>query len=110
MPDRENVMWMVRPIDGYKLYDQIEARYRQSSGEEHRIERELLDAICDSPTIDAIPVVRCRDCVHYNTTGYGAGLGWCEGAVVSTGVWDNFYCADGERKWHKWQRWQKEDK
>lgn len=47
---------MARMIDADRLYDQIEARYRQSSGEEHRIERSLLDAICDSPTIDAIPV------------------------------------------------------
>ena len=38
------------------LYDCVEARYRLSSGEEHRAERALLDAICDSPTIDAIPV------------------------------------------------------
>lgn len=47
---------MVRIIDADLLYDQVEARYRQSSGEEHRTEKLLLDAICDSPTIDAIPV------------------------------------------------------
>ena len=46
----------MRAIDADRLYDQVEARYRQSSGEEHRAERSLLDAICDSPTIDAIPV------------------------------------------------------
>jgi hypothetical protein len=46
----------MRAIDADKLYDQVEARYRQSSGEEHRAEMALLDAICDSPTIDAIPV------------------------------------------------------
>lgn len=38
------------------LYDCAEARYRLSSGEEHKAERALLDAICDSPTIDAIPM------------------------------------------------------
>ena len=38
------------------LYDCVEARYRISSGEEHKAERALLDAICDSPTIDAIPM------------------------------------------------------
>ena len=47
---------MARLIDADRLYDKVEARYRQSSGEEHRTERSLLDAICDSPTIDAIPV------------------------------------------------------
>ena len=50
------------------------------------------------PAVDAVPVVRCRDCVYYNTTGCGAGFGWCEDAVVNTGVWDDFYCADGERR------------
>ena len=46
----------MRLIDADLLYDRVEARYRQSSGEEHRTERALLDAICDSPTIDAITV------------------------------------------------------
>ena len=47
---------MARLIDGDRLYDCVETRYRQSSGEEHKAERELLDVICDMPTIDAIPV------------------------------------------------------
>ena len=38
------------------LYDCVEARYRLSSGEEHKAERALLDAICEMPTIPAIPV------------------------------------------------------
>ena len=49
-------MMMGRLIDGDRLYDCVEARYRQSSGEEHKAERGLLDAICDMPTIAAIPV------------------------------------------------------
>ena len=39
-----------------RLYDCVEARYRQSSGDEHKCERALLDAICEMPTVDAIPV------------------------------------------------------
>jgi hypothetical protein len=46
----------VRLGDLDALYDRVEARYRLSSGEEHKAERALLDAICDSPTIDAIPM------------------------------------------------------
>lgn len=49
-------------------------------------------------TSDCVPVVRCKDCKHYNTTGCGAGFGWCEDTVVNTGIWDDFYCADGERR------------
>ena len=28
--------------------------------------------IDNAPTIDAVSVVRCKDCKHYNTTGYPA--------------------------------------
>ena len=51
-----------------------------------------------SPTIEAVPVVRCKDCVHFNTIGCGEGFGWCEGTIVNTGVTDTFFCAEGERK------------
>ena len=40
------------------------------------------------PTIDAVPVVRCKDCKHrFNDS-------WCEYADDD----DNFYCARGERE------------
>ena len=39
------------------------------------------------PTIDAVPVVRCKDCKHRFKDA------WCE--YVDD---DNFYCARGERK------------
>ena len=45
------------------------------------------NAIDFAPTIDAVPVVRCKDCKHrFNDS-------WCE--YVDD---DNFYCARGERK------------
>lgn len=47
---------------------------------------------------DCVPVVRCKDCKYYNTTGCGAGFGWCEDTVVNTGVFDNFYCKNGKRR------------
>ena len=61
----------MRAIDADLLYDRVEARYRQSSGEEHRTEKSLLDAICISPTIDAIPVAWLCDYSgnHYDATG-----------------------------------------
>ena len=40
------------------------------------------------PTIDAVPVVRCKDCKHRFKDS------WCEYADYD----DNFYCARGERK------------
>ena len=55
-------------------------------------------AIKSVPAVNAIPVVRCKDCVHFNTIGCGEGFGWCEGTIVNTGVTDTFFCAEGERK------------
>ncbi len=56
---------------------------------------ELLGCIEDCPTIDAVPVVRCKDCKHYNTIGCSKGFGWCEN--IDRGTSDNFYCANGNQ-------------
>ena len=40
------------------------------------------------PTIDTVPVVRCKDCKHRFEDS------WCEYVDDN----DNFYCARGERK------------
>jgi len=42
--------------------------------------------IADAPTIDAVPVVRCKDCLVKQICRYKAGL--C----------DNGFCSQGERK------------
>ena len=44
---------------------------------------------------DAVPVVRCKECEYYNTTGCSKGFGWCERA--DRGVSDDFYCANGAK-------------
>ena len=53
---------------------------------------EILDEL---PTIDAVPVVRCKECEYYNTTGCSKGFGWCES--MDRGVSDDFYCANGKQ-------------
>jgi len=59
-------------------------------------EREIvLQAIEESPTIDAVPVVRCKECENYNTTCCSKGFGWCES--MDRGVSDDFYCANGTK-------------
>lgn len=42
-----------------------------------------------TPTVDAVQVVRCKDCKHYMTIHCT-----CDGCCIS----DDWYCADGERK------------
>ena len=50
------------------------------------------DAACrvidNVPTVDAVEVVRCKDCKHRYSDS------WCEYVDDD----DNFYCARGERK------------
>lgn len=51
-----------------------------------------------TPTVDAAPVVRCRNCKHYNTNGCADGFGWCEHSGNGHGSTDNWFCADSERR------------
>ena len=48
-----------------------------------------------APTIDAVPVVRCKDCIDYEPE-LGTNLGWCP--VCSFVRWDDDFCSYGERK------------
>ena len=63
-----------------------------AAGALHAVE-ELLDLM---PGIDAVEVVRCKDCIHTEKTEYEiwcTGRGWPKGLVVNEG-----YCNMGERK------------
>lgn len=48
----------------------------------------------DVPTIDAVPVVRCRECGAFRPLQDGGGLCWNTGFYVP----EDGYCHDGERK------------
>lgn len=48
--------------------------------------------IADTPTVDAVPVVRCRDCRSYNKPK----TGWCEAHLDCEHPDD--YCSYGKRK------------
>ena len=52
-------------------------------------------AIENAPAIDAVEVVRCKDCVSYEPEP-GTDLGWCP--VCSFVRWDDDFCSYGERK------------
>ena len=59
----------------------------------------LIDGIVSLPTVDAVPVVRCKDCMHYGVTDNRIPeeqIWWCY-------FWDDVrspdaYCSDGERE------------
>lgn len=51
------------------------------------------DPVClveDAPTIDAVEVVRCGECIHANTVGF------CTKNELF--IDDDWFCADGERR------------
>lgn len=56
----------------------------------------ILDLVDSIPTVDAVPVVRCKDCEYsYDEISY---LCCSHGVCVDCEVPPNFYCAYGKRR------------
>ena len=53
--------------------------------------------ISEAPTIDAVPVVRCREC-KYRFKNNGHGKSGCP--IIDANIWmdDDDFCSYGERK------------
>ena len=83
--------WVLEHIKPYELSDED---WSVTGGTAIRL---IYNAIDQAPTIDAIPVVRCRECKQGEIDNQDfpdqyychAGCGWNNG---------DFYCAYGERK------------
>ena len=56
------------------------------------------------PTVDAVPVVRCRDCKHWKPSGSKAGNSFSDMEYIGGCEFTNYYrtesdfCSYGERK------------
>lgn len=50
------------------------------------------------PTVDAVPVVRCRDCKHCYAEGFVYVRNVCVKHYDFGNVDDDWFCADGERR------------
>lgn len=75
-----------------------DALLKNAIKDEYSVEHVLVSAIRDAPTIDAEPLVRCKDCQHWGT-GHGGEtdkIKVCEFANYMVGK--NGYCVYGERK------------
>ena len=59
-----------------------------------RFKRIASGIIENRPTVDAIPVVRCRECGAFRPLQDGGGLCWNTGYYVP----EEGFCHDGERK------------
>ena len=67
------------------------------------VHRKIQQLIADTPTIDAVPVVRCRECEYYDENGDCISLDLRIGIHSDTINYDfchdpDFYCAYGRRK------------
>ena len=49
-----------------------------------------------SPTINAVPVVRCQECVHNHPEFVGNETQWCE--LCRTTINPDDFCSRGQRK------------
>ena len=74
----------MRLIDADALHKYVEDKFKDNVPYEWAW---VLTAVDSAPTIDAVPVVRCRDCVYRYSSEY------CECRP------ENGFCSDGERKW-----------
>ena len=53
------------------------------------------DIIAAIPTVDAVPVVRCRECEHYNPESYDIS---CDNPKGIMGPSEDDFCSYGKRK------------
>ena len=51
----------------------------------------IVDMVDEQPTIDAVPVVRCKDCIYYRE-------GLCDRLKYSYVTNADSFCSEGERK------------
>jgi hypothetical protein len=60
------------------------------------VELACLCLIAEAPTVEAVEVVRCKDCKHMEKTTYG--LRWCNVWEAINGMGDDGFCNYGERR------------
>lgn len=53
----------------------------------------VFSMINEAPTVDAVPVIRCKDCKYWGADGYRYGCKYATGVMF-----ENDYCSRAERK------------
>lgn len=95
----------MRPIDADALKQMIDFRmwdvdddYPHDEASNRISEDHAVKKIIDEmPTVDAVPVIRCRDCKHwYEKYRHGVDMSACKRAIGYFGA--NDYCSRAERK------------
>ena len=63
--------------------------------------KEIYQAIDDAPTVDAVPMIRCRDCKYCRTYYHGDNMPFsyaCDRMYLTSGLSIDDYCSRAERK------------
>ena len=55
-------------------------------------------ALANAPTVDAVEVIRCKDCKHWNVHPINGKLTLGKCVKFSRGMADDWFCCFGERK------------
>lgn len=89
---------MARLIDADKLIDFIDIGHLRHSGELCYSETEVANLLLHAPTVDAGPVVRCRDCKHWHKDTVFCGYMSYGEASERVNWYADDFCSYGERK------------
>jgi len=100
---------MARLIDADALYKEIERIYDEHYSNSsykfiHDFFRAILRRIRKEPTVDAVPVVRCKDCKHYVLPEEFDACGRCTNGNICVSYGSEIYpepgdfCSYGERR------------
>lgn len=77
-------------IDPAPLIEKLAARCLETKGLECSVLGNVIDMLRAAPSVDVVPVVRCKDCTQYN------GHRYCYYSELA--VLDDDFCSYGERK------------
>ena len=93
MDVREKATNDKRLIDANKLIDFIDVGHLRHPGELCYSEVDVANILLHAPTVDAVPVVRCKDCRHISVE---RGLCFCNVWEKFNGMGYDGFCNYGE--------------
>ena len=88
----------MRPIDGDALIKEICRDQCEMEAKGCGSRCELVIYVDDTPTVDAVPVVRCKDCKDWDKGNPFDGSEMCECKLNGGHYWPNDFCSYGERR------------
>ena len=74
-------------------FEKMDADLCASCGEHHTAE-DVIMMIKTAPTVDAVPVVRCRECKYH----HNCGTHFCDALRMDCPDDSEFFCSYGKRK------------